>query len=253
MTTKNSHICPVCNSGDLQLDVKSVKYHVGSMPFDVQQLFHWCEICGTEMALPEDARENARAYRSAELKAMGKLNGDDIRALRKSLTLTQEDAGKLLGGGPVAFCKYERNDLTPVDSMDNLLWLIKKFPELIYHLAERHDFQLKASHTWTAPSWDRLMSNFSNPKMEAAPEKIEEPDLKWEMHTAFEGIEVDLYESGQTIDHFNPLSQDRWEVAKVPYVHSVRGTSVQTSSDNDDMYAMARKLPWLTKSLVAHS
>jgi HTH-type transcriptional regulator/antitoxin MqsA len=43
--------------------------------------------------------------------------------MRKAARLTQEDAGELFGGGPVAFSKYENDDLVPDEGMINLLRL----------------------------------------------------------------------------------------------------------------------------------
>lgn len=138
----NSHKCPVCDEGSLQSNQKMAAHMIGSVAVDVPQQFHWCDACGLEMALPEDARFNARAFRCAEQKSNGKLTGDEIHALRKSFSVTQEVAGKVFGGGPVAFCKYERHDLTPSDSMDNLLWVVREFPVIAERLARRHGVEI---------------------------------------------------------------------------------------------------------------
>lgn len=137
--------CPVCDEGLLQSDEKTVARMIGSVAVDVAQQSHWCDACGIEFALPEDARFNARKFRCAEQKSNGKLTGDEIRALRKDLSVTQEIAGKLFGGGPVAFCKYERHDLAPSEPMDNLLWIVREFPAIAKHLGRRHGIEVLAS------------------------------------------------------------------------------------------------------------
>lgn len=43
--------------------------------------------------------------------------------MRRAAHLTQEQAGALFGGGPVAFSKYENDDLIPDEAMANLLRL----------------------------------------------------------------------------------------------------------------------------------
>lgn len=134
----NSHSCPVCGEGTLQVDETLVTLNLNGLSVPSARRLHWCDVCGTELALAEDTKFNARMARRAELDAQGKMSGDIIQALRRELLLTQENAGKIFGGGPVAFCKYEKHDLAPSEPMDNLLWLVKQFPALAAHLAKRH-------------------------------------------------------------------------------------------------------------------
>lgn len=141
----NSHTCPVCGEGTLQLEETSVTLNLNAKEISSLQHFHWCDACGMELALPDDTKFNARMARRAELESLGRLSGDAIYSLRKELSLTQENAGKIFGGGPIAFCKYEKHDLAPSEPMDNLLWLIRKFPALALHLAERHGIDVQST------------------------------------------------------------------------------------------------------------
>ena len=52
----------------------------------------------------------------------------EIRAIRKSLGLTQVEAGELLGGGPRAFTKYEAGTTKPAAAVANLLRLLETNP-----------------------------------------------------------------------------------------------------------------------------
>lgn len=146
---KTLQTCPVCAEGHLHAQTTVTACVIGSVSVDLERQSHGCDICGTEFALPQDARFNARAFRCAEQKLNGKLTGDEIRALRKDLSVTQEVAGKLFGGGPVAFCKYERHDLAPSEPMDNLLWIVREFPSLAKHLGRRHGIEIVAEAAGT--------------------------------------------------------------------------------------------------------
>ena len=53
------------------------------------------------------------------------LTGAEITALRKQYKLTQGQAARRFGGGPVAFSKYENDDVAHSESMDNLLRLVR--------------------------------------------------------------------------------------------------------------------------------
>ena len=59
------------------------------------------------------------------------LSGDDIRAIRLGLELTQVEAGELIGGGPRAFAKYEAGAVQPSASVRHLLRLLQADPAAI--------------------------------------------------------------------------------------------------------------------------
>ncbi len=60
-----------------------------------------------------------------------KLQPDRIRAIRKKLGLTQMEAGKLVGGGPHAFTRYEAGALKPSTAMINLLLILDENPHAL--------------------------------------------------------------------------------------------------------------------------
>lgn len=84
-------------------------------------------------------KEDLRIYDKAmkELKAEYEniLSSDQIRQIRKKLNLTQEEAGKLIGGGPRAFQKYESGEVFPSKAASNLLRLLNKEPNMIKELS----------------------------------------------------------------------------------------------------------------------
>jgi HTH-type transcriptional regulator/antitoxin MqsA len=56
-------------------------------------------------------------YREAD----GLLTGNQIKAIRDDLGLTQAEAAKVFGGGKNAFTKYENGDVTQSVAMDKLI------------------------------------------------------------------------------------------------------------------------------------
>ena len=70
-------------------------------------------------------------YRSPIVKDLGILTPDEIRSIRKNLGLTQVQAGKLLGGGPRAFAKYESGTVRPAASVVTLLRLLQANPKMV--------------------------------------------------------------------------------------------------------------------------
>ena len=60
----------------------------------------------------------------------------EIRRIRERLGLSQVEAGKILGGGPRAFTKYETGSMSPAASTNNLLRLLDADPTALTLLLE---------------------------------------------------------------------------------------------------------------------
>ena len=64
--------------------------------------------------------------------AYAQLRGDyaaHVRDVRKSLKLTQEEAGEIIGGGRRAFNRYERGIVPPSDAAVGLIEILSKNPK----------------------------------------------------------------------------------------------------------------------------
>lgn len=62
------------------------------------------------------------------------LSSEQIRKIRRKLKLTQAEAGRLIGGGPRAFQKYETGEVYPSQAASNLLRLLDKDPDRLKEL-----------------------------------------------------------------------------------------------------------------------
>lgn len=134
--------CLVCERGDLEMNESRRQIEVDGKLVDVPFRMHSCTECGTVQGLDEDLRFNARAMRRATKQVRNLLTGERVREIRKRLCLTQEQAATLFGGGPVAFSKYENDEISQSDSMDRLLWIVNENPWLVGELAERVNVSL---------------------------------------------------------------------------------------------------------------
>jgi HTH-type transcriptional regulator/antitoxin MqsA len=120
--TKNQ-TCPACGgTGFLSQKTREIATYKGVS--DVVEFHsHVCADCGGDFSTSEDARFNKRAIvrfrKTVDFVPMG----CEIRAMRERAGLTIEKAGEYFGGGPVAFSKYENDDLIPDDAMVCLLKL----------------------------------------------------------------------------------------------------------------------------------
>lgn len=134
---EKSNQCPICNDGQaIARLVKVENQHNGQ----VEDLtFHQleCEACGSEFVGQLAARDNKREVVAFRKRVDGMLSGAEIRTLRDQYSINQQQASTLFGGGPVAFSKYENNDVTQAESMDKLLRLVRDNESAFWTLVQQ--------------------------------------------------------------------------------------------------------------------
>jgi len=129
-----SNTCPICGEG--QLEPKAGKHHVEyeGVARDIDLFYSGCTACGSEQGDATQMRENKRAMTRFKKEVAGLLAGSEIRALREQLGINQVEAAKIFGGGPVAFSKYEADDITQSEGMDKLLRVALEVPDAFSYL-----------------------------------------------------------------------------------------------------------------------
>lgn len=141
--------CPVCGEGQLHdrvvQEVSEYKGHTGHTPL----YFSECDACGSEQANAAQVRANKRAMIAFKKQVDGLLTGAEVRALRERLGITQVEAAQVFGGGPVAFSKYESDDVAQSEAMDKLLRLAEAVPAAFAHLVSVAGVRLDNADQWT--------------------------------------------------------------------------------------------------------
>lgn len=127
--------CSNCDATALALQTYSDSFKHGKGSIEVQGLSSLvCAKCGAEIITPEQVRANHRLIADAKRKADGLLTGDEIRAIRERLALTQQQAALIFGGGLNAFSKYECGDVVQSVGMDRLMRVTTHFPLILTFL-----------------------------------------------------------------------------------------------------------------------
>ena len=85
----------------------------------------------------EDLRVSGRELARLKARTEGLLGPDDVRSVREGLGLSQRDAGRLIGGGPNAFQKYESGEVLVSRAISNLLAMLRRHPEQLAELGDR--------------------------------------------------------------------------------------------------------------------
>ena len=135
--TTHLDTCPICGEGHLHalVDKNPVEYEGQSTVLDCH--YSVCDFCGSGQADPDQIRTNKRHMIAFKKTVDGLLTGDEIKALRKHLGINQSQAAMVFGGGPVAFSKYENDDVMQSESMDKLLRLAEAVPAAFEYLAQQ--------------------------------------------------------------------------------------------------------------------
>ncbi|GHC35109.1 type II toxin-antitoxin system MqsA family antitoxin [Aidingimonas halophila] len=126
--------CKLCGSQEIRQCIEREPVAYKGSTLQVAMEYSECQECGREFVATEQIRRNDAAVRDAKRHHDGLLTGEEIVRLRKSFHLNQEMAAVLFGGGRHAFSKYERGEVTQSASMDRLLRLCYRHPELIEEL-----------------------------------------------------------------------------------------------------------------------
>jgi HTH-type transcriptional regulator / antitoxin MqsA len=100
----------------------------------------WYCSCGESLHSKTEMKVADAALKRLKAKEKGVFSPETIRAIRKRLELTQEEAGTLFGGGPRAFQKYESGEIMPSRTMCATLYFVVRRPEMLDELRARSNF-----------------------------------------------------------------------------------------------------------------
>ncbi|WP_058556466.1 type II toxin-antitoxin system MqsA family antitoxin [Thiohalocapsa sp. ML1] len=124
----NGDPCRICGEGRLTVEVEKNLVEYRGVSESLDSHYAVCDACGSEQADAAQARANKRLMVAFKKRVDGLLTGTEVRERRKRLNLTQEEAARVFGGGPVAFSKYEADDVAQSVAMDKLLRVASEVP-----------------------------------------------------------------------------------------------------------------------------
>jgi HTH-type transcriptional regulator / antitoxin MqsA len=134
MDTKE--LCPICGEGHVTDHVDQFESEYKGEKAWLPLHYQLCDVCTSDFAGTKESKLNKRAVMAFRKSVDGLLTGDEICALRAKYKLTQTQAAKLFGGGPVAFSKYENDDVAHSEAMDTLLRLVRRSETAFWELVD---------------------------------------------------------------------------------------------------------------------
>ena len=143
--TNRKNMCPICEMGTLTAKIEKEFQTYKHATSELNLHYSECNVCYSQTATSIQLRQNKRAMIKFQKEVDGLLSAVDIKYIRLSLGLSVKDAGAIFGGGPVAFSKYENDDLMQSIPMDSALRLVRSNPSGIRALAKARNIALLPS------------------------------------------------------------------------------------------------------------
>lgn len=129
-------LCPICGEGHVTDHVDQFESEYKGQKAMLPSHYKLCDTCHSDFAGAAEGKLNKRAIMAFRKSVDGLLTGNEIVTLRKQYGLTQDQAAKLFGGGPVAFSKYENDDVSQSEAMDSLLRLVRRSASSFWELVD---------------------------------------------------------------------------------------------------------------------
>jgi len=130
-------LCPLCGEGQVTSHCEEVAQTYAGHEGMVPMYFRSCSHCGSDFAGTEESLLNKRAMMAFRKRVDGLLSGARVAAVRQKYSITQAQAARLFGGGPVAFSKYENDEVAQSAAMDTLLRLVETNESAFWTLVDQ--------------------------------------------------------------------------------------------------------------------
>ena len=127
--------CKLCKSEDVSDYVEPEEISYKGSTLQVSIAYSLCNNCDREFISRPQILQNEAALRAAKKDYDGLLSSEEIIRARRTLSLTQEQAARVFGGGRNAFSKYERGEVSQSVAMDKLIRICLNHREVFHELA----------------------------------------------------------------------------------------------------------------------
>lgn len=104
----------------------TISYKGHSATFDMPGWY--CDASEESIHTGEDMKVSDRELNRLKAKVEGLLVPQEVRRIRQRLRLSQKEAGRLIGGGPNAFQKYESGEVLVSHAITSALVLLDRDP-----------------------------------------------------------------------------------------------------------------------------
>lgn len=115
----------------------TIFYKGQSSTFDMPGWY--CHESGESIHTGEDIKVSDAALKELRIKVENLLRPQEVKRIREKFGLTQREAGRIIGGGPNAFQKYEQGTVTVSKGISNFLRVLERHPEEVDQLRKEEE------------------------------------------------------------------------------------------------------------------
>lgn len=124
--------CPICGAGSLKKKVGAESFeYKGETRTIPNYVTYACSKCGEAIVDRATLKESGKMLKDFQREVDGLLTGQQIKAIRMKLGLTQEQLADIVGGGLKSLARYESAQVCQSKGMDNLLRILAAYPETL--------------------------------------------------------------------------------------------------------------------------
>jgi len=132
MNKMKAQRCPVCGAGVLEKKIRTETFeYKGKTKKIPNYVTYACAECGEAVVDNATLKESGKVLKDFQREVDGLLTGEQIKAVRTKLGLTQEQMAVIVGGGLKSLARYESGQVCQSKGMDNLLRILDAFPETL--------------------------------------------------------------------------------------------------------------------------
>lgn len=134
----NNANCLACG-GEMRRGARPMTIVYEALDAAIEMPGLYCKDCDESVHSGKDMQVSDRALNRLKARANKLLAPEDVKRIRKRLKLSQREAGRLIGGGPNAFQKYEAGDILVSHAVNSALLLLDHDPAGLEILRARSD------------------------------------------------------------------------------------------------------------------
>jgi len=177
MIEMNGEKCPICGEGTLKKTIGPETFTYKGEALTVPDYVTYaCPACDEAIVDNISLKESGKLLKDFQRKVDNLLTGEQIKAIRKKLGLTQEELAEIIGGGKKALARYESGKVCQSRGMDNLLRILDACPYTLrvlkkdYHMAVRSEGKVLYPNEWQqkGPYYTQTLEECSTDTKEAA-------------------------------------------------------------------------------------
>ncbi|MEW6187384.1 MAG: type II toxin-antitoxin system MqsA family antitoxin [Thermodesulfobacteriota bacterium] len=124
--------CPICGIGVLKKKIGTEKFEYKGETISIPDYTTYtCSECGDAIVDNLTLKASGKKLKDFQRRVDGLLAGEQIKAIRIKLGLTQEQLAEIVGGGLKSIARYESGQVCQSKGMDNLLRILDAYPEML--------------------------------------------------------------------------------------------------------------------------